>query len=57
MLGGLCLNFQAGRTLTINGNEMDCVGASSWTIPPTRNGGYCIQVSAGQPDYAAFTCW
>ncbi len=33
---------------------MNCNG---WTMPAKRNGGYCIQVTAGTPDWASFATW
>jgi hypothetical protein len=51
--GGNCSNMSS-RTLTVNGTAMNCTG---WTLPAKRNGGYCIQVTAGSPDYASFATW
>lgn len=51
--GGNCSNISA-RTLTVNGVTMNCNG---WTLPATHNGGYCVQVTAGTPDYTSFATW
>jgi hypothetical protein len=50
---GNCSNMSS-RVLTVNGTVMSCSG---WTLPPTRNGGYCVQVTAGTPDFASFATW
>jgi hypothetical protein len=51
---GNCSNFVAPRTLSVNGTVMDCGG---WSLPAKRNGGYCIQTTAGDYFYAAFATW
>ncbi len=51
--GGNCSNI-SGRTLKVNGTTMNCNG---WSLPAKRNGGYCIQVSAGTPNYTSFATW
>jgi hypothetical protein len=51
--GGNCSNLSS-RTLTVNSTTMNCNG---WSLPAKRNGGYCIQVTAGSPDYASFSTW
>jgi hypothetical protein len=51
--GGNCSNM-ASRTLTVNSTTMSC---GRWALPSKRNGGYCIQVTAGSPDYASFATW
>jgi hypothetical protein len=51
--GGNCSNI-SGRTLTVNGVAMNCGG---WTLPAPVNGGYCVQVTAGTPDYTSFATW
>jgi hypothetical protein len=50
---GNCSNI-ASRTLSVNGTAMNC---SLWTLPAKRNGGYCIQVTAGTPDWTSFATW
>ena len=44
----------ASRTLKVNNTTMSCNG---WTLPAKRNGGYCIQVTAGTPSWTAFATW
>jgi hypothetical protein len=51
----LCGNFLAPRTFTVNGTSVDCVNSVLTNLPATRNGGYCMQASAGQYSYAYFT--
>ena len=51
--GGNCSNI-SGRSLKVNGTTMNCNG---WTLPAKRNGGYCIQVTAGDPAWASFATW
>jgi len=53
LASGNCSNMSS-RTLTVNGKAMNCAG---WTLPAKVNGGYCIQVTAGTPDYASFATW
>ena len=36
---------------------MSCDGSNWSTIPANLNGGYCIQVDAGDYRYAYFTLW
>lgn len=49
-----CGSFAAGRTFHINGALVTCNGANV-TLPATRNGGYCMQASAGDPPWAYFS--
>jgi hypothetical protein len=51
----LCGNFVSPRTLTANGTPFDCLSGGIQQLPARRNGGYCIQTSAGQYSYAYFT--
>jgi hypothetical protein len=51
--GIVCGNFASPRTLEVNGVVMAC-GGSAVPVPPPRNGGYCIQASAGNYSYAYF---
>jgi len=51
--GGNCSNI-GSRTLSVNGTAMNCNG---WALPVKRNGGYCIQVTSGTPDYTSFVTW
>ena len=54
ILGGNCFNF-TGRTLKLNGTTETCTG-SNWPtpLPAKKNGGYCIDVSAGSNASAGF---
>jgi hypothetical protein len=54
--GGVCGNIVSPRTLKVNGTTENCNG-SSWTVPAKRNGGYCIQVTAGNYPWAYFATW
>ncbi len=47
LLTGSCSGFASGRTLTVNGRNMDCNGDWPYPLPPQRNHGYCIQTTAG----------
>ena len=51
--GGNCSNL-GSRTLTVNSTAMNFGG---WALPAKRNGGYCIQVTAGTPEYTSFETW
>jgi hypothetical protein len=52
-----CGNFAAPRTFTVNGTSFDCINKQGGTLPATRNGGYCMQASAGDYSYAYFTTY
>ncbi|MBN1608341.1 MAG: hypothetical protein JW940_17050 [Polyangiaceae bacterium] len=54
--GGNCGNM-TGRTLKVNGTTMTCNGQTWSSLPPKRNNGYCIQVTAGGYAYAYYTTW
>ena len=54
--GGNCGNFVSPRALRVNGVVEPC-DAGNWTLPPARNGGACIQVTAGDQSFAFFTLW
>jgi len=55
--GGNCSNFVSPRTIKVNGTTESC-NAGNWSsIPAAKNGGYCIQVSAGNQSYASFALW
>jgi hypothetical protein len=44
------------RVFRINGTTTACGG--NWpSTPAARNGGYCLQTSAGDPAWAYFTTW
>lgn len=51
--GGNCFNF-AGRTLKLNGTAETCNGANWPSLPQKKNGGYCVDVSAGSNASAGF---
>jgi hypothetical protein len=53
LISGSCSGFASPRTLSINGTTMSCNG-QNWTLPPKRNGGYCVNVTAGQNPWAQF---
>ena len=50
-----CGNFVAPRTFTVNGTSINCVLAGNYSLPATRNGGYCLEASAGEYSYAYFS--
>lgn len=50
-------SFAAPRRLTVNGRTMSLNGNWRYPLPPLRNDGYCIQVTAGQNPWAAFAVW
>lgn len=56
LTSGNCGGFAGSRTLSINGVTQSCDG-QNWSLPAKRNGGYCIQVSAGEQAWAWFTTW
>jgi hypothetical protein len=53
--GFRCGQLAGARTMQINGQTVEC--ERNLDAPPMRNGGYCIQSSAGQFDWAFFTTW
>jgi hypothetical protein len=55
--GGNCGNFVSPRSLTVNGTSESC-NAGNWaSVPPARNGGYCIQTTSGNQPWAFITAW
>jgi FtsP/CotA-like multicopper oxidase with cupredoxin domain len=54
---GESTNFIGGKQLTVNGRVEPQTGNWNYPLPPMRNDGYCIQVSAGNQSYAAFAAW
>jgi spore coat protein A len=50
-------SFVSPRQLTVNGRTQVLNGNWKYPLPPLRNDGYCIQVTAGQNPFAAFTAW
>jgi hypothetical protein len=55
--GGNCGNFVSPRTLKINGVTKSCTGGNWGSVPAAVNGGYCIQITAGNQPYSYFTAW
>jgi hypothetical protein len=55
--GGNCGNFTSPRTLSVNGTQETCTYTNWSSIPATRNGGYCIQITAGNYSWAYFSLW
>ena len=41
----------------VNGRTEPLNGTWTYPLPPMRNDGYCIQVSAGNNSFAAFSAW
>ena len=58
VVDGNCGNLVSPRTLSVNGKVMTC-NNQNWTttMPPKRNGGYCVSTTQGQYPYAFFTVW
>ena len=52
----VCGNFVAPRALTVNNTPVSCAG-SGVTLPAARNGGYCMEATAGQYSYAYFNTY
>lgn len=50
-------SFATGKSLTINGRPEPLNGNWNYPLPPMRDDGYCIQVSAGNNSFAAFAAW
>jgi hypothetical protein len=57
LAGGVCGNFAAGRTLTVNGQTMTCNSGNWSALPAKVNGGYCIRTNAGNQAWAYFATW
>lgn len=55
--GGNCGNFTGGRTLSINGTVMPCNNQNWPSLPPARNGGYCVTTTPGDYPWAFYTMW
>ena len=55
--GGVCGNLASGRKLTVNGVQMSCTANWPSPLPAKRNGGYCVQTTAGNYAYAYFSTW
>jgi len=54
---GNCGNLASPRTLKVNGTTETCNGGNWSSVPAKRNGGYCVQTTAGNYSYAYFTAW
>jgi len=56
--GGNCGNFVSPRALRVNGVVEPCDTGGNWTsLPASRNGGDCVQVTAGDQPWAYLTLW
>ena len=55
--GGTCGNFVYPRKLYVNGVAMTCNWNNWPTIPPAKNGGYCVYTTSGNYSYAGFSTW
>jgi hypothetical protein len=49
-------NFSSTRHFYINGADKG-TSSGSYTLPATRNGGYCFQSSAGDYSWGYFGIW
>jgi hypothetical protein len=50
----VCGNFMAPRTFTVNSTAVDC-SSGVFALPAPRNGGWCMQATAGNYSYAYFS--
>ncbi|HMA94405.1 MAG TPA: hypothetical protein VKP30_17055, partial [Polyangiaceae bacterium] len=57
LTSGVCGNFVSPRKLYVNGVEKSCNWASWSSLPPAKNGGYCIYTTSGNQAWASFTTW
>ncbi|HKO53351.1 MAG TPA: family 16 glycosylhydrolase [Polyangiaceae bacterium] len=57
LTGGVCGNLSSGRKLTVNGVQMSCTANWPSPLPAKRNGGYCVQTTAGNYAWAFFSTW
>lgn len=55
--GGNCGNFVSPRTLKVNGVQETCNNRNWSSLPQPRNGGCCVQTTAGNNAWAFFTLW
>jgi hypothetical protein len=55
--GGNCNNFVSPRSLTINGTTEPCNNGNWASVPAAKNGGYCVQTTAGNQSFASFTAF
>ena len=49
-------NFSSTRHFYVNGADKG-TSSGSYTLPATRNGGYCFVVGAGQNPWAWINAW
>ena len=54
-LGGFSCGNANRRTFSINGATVDCAAVPALNTIPPRNGGYCVQATAGRNDAAFFS--
>jgi hypothetical protein len=52
----VCWNFAGGRTLRVNGISVPCTSGYGQPLTTERGsaGGHCIQIGAGDFDWAGF---
>jgi subtilisin family serine protease len=55
--GGNCGNFVSPRTLRVNGVQEPCNNLNWATVPAAKDGGWCIQTTAGLQSWAFITAW
>ena len=48
----VCWNFDANRSLSVNGQSVPCLPDAGFALNASRAGGYCVQVGAGGTDSA-----
>ena len=53
--GGNCGNFVSPRSLKVNGTTEPCNSGNWPSVPAARNGGYCVQATAGNQSFAFFS--
>ncbi len=55
LAGMVCNNIESPREFRINGKTVSCGGGLTLSEP--RNNGYCLQTTAGAPEWASFQTW
>jgi hypothetical protein len=50
----VCWEFWDGRSLRVNGMDAQCVADEGYALGDQRGGGYCVEVGAGDADFAGF---
>jgi hypothetical protein len=50
----VCWNFEASRSLRVNGQDVPCVTDAGHALGTQRGGGYCVQVGEGDGNDAGF---